>query len=205
MVFAHAEYEKAQWKKGYECVVGIDEVGRGCWAGPAVIGAVVFPKNCNPDFQLADSKKLSPKKRQKLVPLIKQYALCHALVEVGVNAINELGVGKAIQQGFTEIINKLSMIPDFVLIDAFKIAGFPEDKQQPIIKGDEQSISIAAASILAKEYRDELMQNLHNDYPHYNFAENVGYGTKEHRDALASYGLSMHHRTSFDLNKWLTS
>jgi ribonuclease HII len=199
---AHSQFEQEQWNKGYNYVVGIDEVGRGCWAGPAVIGAVIFPKDCLLSFQLADSKKLSPKKRQALVPLIKSAALCHALYEVTLQEINELGVGKAIQNGFAQIVKILSYLPDFVLIDAFKIKEYPSEKQKAIIKGDEQSISIAAASILAKEHRDALMKSVHLSEPRYNFAHNVGYGTKEHRDALAKHGLSAHHRTSFDLTKW---
>ena len=203
MDFAHNQFETDLWNRGFSSVVGIDEVGRGCWAGPAVVGAVIFPKNFTPLFKLADSKQLSEKKRKQLVPQIKEHAIAHAIHEVPLELINQVGVGKAIQQGFNEILKIISVTADFILIDAFKIKGYPPEKQQAIIKGDQQSISIAAASIIAKEYRDNVMRQLHETEPLYNFKNNVGYGTKEHRDAIAKHGLSLHHRTSFNLSNWI--
>jgi ribonuclease HII len=203
MVFAHCQFETDLWSQGHQYVVGIDEVGRGAWAGPLVIGAVIFPTNSCPNFPLADSKQLSPKKRAKLIPQITSCALAHAIIEVSVQEINEIGVGKACQKGFQQAVKSFNMHPDFVLIDAFKIVGHPLEKQNAIIKGDEQSVSIAAASILAKEYRDNLMRDIHSAEPRFCFDKNVGYGTKDHRAAIGKHGLSTYHRTSYDLGRWL--
>ncbi len=203
MVFAHAQFETELWSQGHHYVVGIDEVGRGAWAGPLVIGAVVFKADNPPQFPLADSKQLSSKKRAKLIPQISSSALAQAIIEVSVQEINEIGVGKACQKGFQRAVQSFDLSPDFVLIDAFKIVGHPLEKQKAIIKGDEQSISIAAASIIAKEYRDNLMRQLHLAEPRYCFDTNVGYGTKEHRDAIGQHGLSSSHRLSYDLSKWV--
>jgi ribonuclease HII len=204
MIIANTDFEKSYWAQGKEFIAGIDEVGRGCWAGPMVVGAVIFPKDFTPQYTLADSKLLSEKKRNELNTKIKDSALAYHIAEIPVDYINEHGIGKAAQYGFLTAIKNLTQEPDFVLIDAFKVKDYPLEKQYPIIKGDQQSISIAAASIIAKVYRDTLMKNLHHDAPHYGFDKHVGYGTKAHRAAIAQYGLSQYHRTSFNLQRWMS-
>jgi ribonuclease HII len=202
IVFAHNQIEKSLWSQNKVYIVGIDEVGMGAWAGPLVVGAVIFPVNFTPSFKLADSKQLTAKKRATLVPLIQSTALSYAVVEVVVEEINQHGLAASVQIGYQRAIKALHTPPDFLLIDALKLKSWPADKQQGIIKGDQQSISIAAASILAKQYRDQLMRNLHTLEPRYAFKTNVGYGTKAHRDAIALHGLSQYHRMGYDLTKW---
>jgi ribonuclease HII len=203
MLLAHNKFESQLWLQDKKYILGIDEVGRGCWAGPLVIGAVMFPQDATLDFPLADSKLLSEKKRLNLDEKIKSSALAYTIVEVPLDEINTKGVGQAAQTGFLTAVQKITPKVDHVLIDAFKIKNYPLDKQTPIIKGDQQSISIAAASIIAKNYRDQLMRNIHPEVPHYNFQKNVGYGTAEHRNAIAKHGLCQYHRISYDLQKWL--
>ncbi|MDQ3099502.1 MAG: ribonuclease HII [bacterium] len=203
MILAQSQFENIYWSTGKKYIAGIDEVGRGCWAGPAVVGAVVFPQNCKLNFLLADSKLISQKKREELDTLIRQTATACFIAEVSLESINSDGVGNAIQQSFLTVTQSLPLQPDFVLIDAFKIQNYPLHKQSNIIKGDQHSISIAAASIIAKVYRDKKMKELHQSESRFGFDVNKGYGTKLHRDAIAKHGLSIHHRTSFNLHKWI--
>ncbi len=202
MILAHSQFEQNYWSSGKKYIAGIDEVGRGCWAGPAVVGAVIFPPEVSLPFDLADSKLLSEKKREEIATQIYASALACTVVEVALSDINTEGVGKAIQDGFSTAAVSMPLDPDFVLIDAFKIKNYPAEKQLNIIKGDQQSISIAAASIIAKVYRDKLMKVLHQEESRYGFNVNKGYGTKAHREAIAKHGLCPHHRSSFDLTKW---
>lgn len=199
--------ERPLWQKGFTQIAGIDEVGRGAFAGPVVVAAVIFAQNYKFFSSLLneinDSKKLSSKKRTILAKSIKEEALCFAIQEGSLDTINSVGIGKATQQAFLEVTKQLCHMPDFFLIDAFYIEGLDREIQKPIIHGDTLSISIAAASIISKVYRDELMQTYHNDYPEYNFLENKGYGTAFHRAQLGEYGLSPLHRTSFSLEKFL--
>ncbi len=190
-------------EKGFQYIAGVDEVGRGCFAGPVVSAAVILP----PDFSLFtteinDSKLLSPQKRVRLAKIIKTHAIAYAIAEVGVGAINKYGIGKATQISFRKAIKLLPMRPDFILIDAFYIRRVNREHQKAIIHGDSLSISIAAASIIAKVYRDELMGKLHARYPKYEFVINKGYGTKKHQEAIRNYGLSRLHRSSFNLTKF---
>ncbi len=203
MIFATLDIEKKFWNKGYKLICGVDEVGRGSFAGPVVVGAVIFPKDVKLPEGIADSKLLSAKKREKLDPLIKDAAISWAVSEVSVEVINQVGIGKATQQAFFNVIKELSLPPDFILIDAFTINGIPLEKQEAVPGGDRLSISIAAASIIAKVYRDNLMQQLDIKYPQYGFAKHKGYGTKFHRDKIKVHGLSKLHRTSFNLQKFL--
>lgn len=200
-------HEQELWDRGFDYVVGIDEVGRGAFAGPVVAAAVIFPKHCiftdHLLTEINDSKCLSAKKREQLTPLIKKAAACFSIAEVPLSVINTVGIGKATQQAFYKAISTLSFQPQFHLIDAFYIEKVSKKLQKPIIHGDRISISIAAASIIAKVYRDQLMEKLHVNFPQYNFADNKGYGTKAHRDSIAQYGLSPLHRTSFSLEKFL--
>jgi ribonuclease HII len=209
MIYATLEEEKMLWEKGFKLVCGIDEVGRGCFAGPVVVGAVIFPSEVEiPPEKIADSKLLKPMQRKKTVDLIKSKALAWAVVEIGVPTINKLGIGKATQMAFRKVVKTLEKSPDFVLMDAFYINRLPtlrRKNQKPIIHGDRISISIAAASIIAKVYRDNLMKKYHKKYPNYHFGKHKGYGTKLHQEAIRKYGLTRIHRKSFNLSKFLNT
>jgi ribonuclease HII len=202
MILAHTQYETNLWTSGLKTVAGIDEVGRGAWAGPMVIGAVIFPCNFSTKEKIADSKLLSAKKRNYLSEYIKNNALTWSVIEVSVDHLNENGLTAATQHGFNNVIKELKSEPDHILVDAFKIKDFPSAKQTAIIKGDQQSLSIAAASIIAKVYRDGIMHMIHQAVPQYSFNKNVGYGTKDHREALMKYGLCQYHRKRFNLERW---
>jgi ribonuclease HII len=193
------------WESGFSYIVGIDEVGRGCFAGPVVVGAVIFPKNFEFIEGIADSKLLKPRHREKLSKEIKKNALAWSIAEISVSHINKVGIGKATQMGFRKAIKLLTKSPDFVLIDAFYISHYKRKRQKPIIKGDQSCFSIAAASIIAKVYRDKLMKDLSNKYPKYGFAKHKGYGTKLHQEAIKKYGLTRLHRKSFNLDKFLNA
>lgn len=196
------KFEKLLWKKGLNLVVGLDEVGRGAFAGPLVAAAVILQKNFKTNG-IKDSKLLLPGKREKLNKYILKNALHYSIIEISVKFINLYGVGRATEKALLDSIKKLDEKYDFVLVDGYKLKNFDDNLQKGIIKGDSISVSIAAASIIAKVYRDNLMRKLHNKYPEYNFLENKGYGTKFHREALKKYGLSKIHRTSFNLKKYL--
>ena len=197
------DYEKSLWKRGYSFVCGIDEVGRGCFAGPVVVGAVIFPQGCELINGVADSKLLTPLKRQNLDPRIKSQAVSWAVAEVSVSIINKVGIGQATQIAFRKVVKLLSKNPSYILMDAFYIKHLNRKKQLAIVKGDQKSYSIAAASIIAKVHRDRLMGKLHKKYPQYGFGKHKGYGTKHHRQMIKQFGLSKMHRTSFNLQKFL--
>ncbi len=203
MLIPTLDIERKLWKLGYSLVCGLDEVGRGSFAGPVCVGAVVFPKNSILLEGVADSKLLTPKKRERVAKFIKRSAISWVIAEVGVPSINELGIGKATQMAFRKAVRSLDKKPDFVLIDAFSISHFNRKNQKPVRNGDKICASISAASIIAKVYRDNLMRKLHIKYPQYGFAKHKGYGTKLHREAIKKFGLSKIHRTSFDLEKFL--
>ena len=203
MITPTLKIETQLWNEGYNLVCGLDEVGRGCFAGPVCAGAVIFQKNCEPLERVADSKLLSPKQREILAEKIKESALAWSVAEIGVSTINKVGIGEATQMAFRKAIKLLSKSPDFVVIDAFYIKHYDRKNQRPIKDGDKICFSISAASIIAKVHRDNLMDNLDKKYPQYGFSENKGYGTKFHRDAIKKYGLSNLHRKSFDLQKFL--
>jgi ribonuclease HII len=196
--------EKYLWKQGFQHIAGVDEVGRGCFAGPVVTAAVILPQTFSSQTPINDSKKLTAKTRQLLADIIKKQAIAFSIAEVSVSVINKLGIGKATQQAFRSAVKNLTKRPDYILIDAFYIQHLSRKNQKPIIHGDGISISIAAASILAKVYRDALMQKLHTKYAVYDFATNKGYGTQKHRDAIKQYGLSDLHRSSFNLTPFLS-
>jgi ribonuclease HII len=197
------EYELTHWNNGLQFVAGVDEVGRGCFAGPVVAAAVIFPPTFKATDKINDSKKLSAKVRKELAKIIKEHALAYSIAEISVPVINEIGVGKAAQQAFAKAVTSLSKTPEHILIDAFIIQSISPKMQTPIIHGDGISISIAASSIIAKVYRDELMEQLHPQYEVYDFITNKGYGTKKHREAIEKHGLCDLHRTSFNLTKFI--
>lgn len=206
--------EKKLWRKGYQYVVGMDEVGRGAFAGPVVVSAVIFQKDFKPKNNLDkilleevnDSKLLNPSKRKILAKIIKKRCLSFSLAKSPVSFINKFGVGKATKSAFRKVIrkiqSKLKTNEFYVLVDGFHIPylkGIGLKKQKAIIKGDRKSISIASSSIIAKVHRDKLMENLQQKYPGYGFLKNKGYGTKEHRKAIKKHGLSGIHRKSFKI------
>lgn len=201
MIFPTLEFESELWNKSLLKVCGIDEVGRGSFAGPVVAGAVIFHPYKNTPQGINDSKLLTSGKREKLAEEIKKAALSWAVSEINVRIINKLGIVKATQMAFRKVVKTLS--PDYILIDAFHIKHLNRKKQRAIIKGDQKCVSIAAASIIAKVYRDKLMRNLSKKYPQYGFAKHKGYGTKLHQEVIKKHGLCRIHRKSFNLEKFL--
>lgn len=211
MLLPTFNFELEYWKNGLD-VLGVDEVGRGAFAGPLVLGGVIFPKNTifhtkSLLFSINDSKLLTPQKRINLAKEIYASAIFATTISIPVATINKFGIGKATQMGVRKLCMQSRKIGEcYMLMDGFKIPrirGFHK-KQTVIIKGDSLSYSIAAASIIAKVYRDDLMTSLHGKFDKYNFLENKGYGTKYHRDMIFKYGLSKIHRTSFALEKFLS-
>lgn len=182
----------------YEYICGIDEVGRGPLAGPVVAGAVILPKDCD-ILYLNDSKKLSAKKREELYEIIMEKAIATGIGMVGAQVIDNINILQATYEAMRIAVKNLKVSPDILLNDAVTIPGI-EVKQVPIIKGDAKSISIAAASIIAKVTRDKLMKEYHELMPQYFFDENKGYGTATHIAALKRYGASPIHRSTFIKN-----
>lgn len=212
MTYPTFKEEEKLWNQGYKLIAGVDEVGRGALAGPVVAAAVVFrnPRKGSPlkgspckllKAGLRDSKLLSPSQRERLVPLIKETAVAWAVAEVSVEVINRQGIGSASQQAMVKAVKSLSPRPDFSLVDFYTLKNLAAEKQKAIKFGDRLCASIAAASILAKVYRDRLMVALHQTYPEYGFARHKGYGTALHQEALARHGPCRLHRTGFLPNR----
>ena len=177
---------------------GCDEAGRGCLAGPVVAAAVVFPENFNNPL-LNDSKQLSHKQREKLRVVIEQEALTYAVCMVSPLEIDRINILNASIAAMHLAIDSLMIAPDFLIIDGNRFTPYKQIPHKCIIKGDSLYMSIAAASILAKTYRDEYMVNLAKDYPMYLWEKNKGYPTSEHRQAIANNGITPHHRRTFKL------
>ena len=186
-------YEHKYEDLGYLC--GIDEVGRGPLAGPVVAGAVILPKDCN-ILYINDSKKLSEKKREELYDVIMERAVATGIGMASPARIDEINILQATYEAMREAISKLDPQPDLLLNDAVTIPQV-EIHQVPIIKGDAKSVSIAAASIVAKVTRDRMMEDYDKIYPEYGFASNKGYGAQVHIDALKKYGPCPIHRRTF--------
>ena len=182
----------------YSYICGIDEVGRGPLAGPVVAGTVILPKNCD-ILYLNDSKQLSEKKREELYDVITKEAVAWAVGYASPERIDEINILQATYEAMREAIGKLSPAPDLLLNDAVTIPGV-NIRQVPIIKGDAKSISIGAASIVAKVTRDRLMEQYADVFPEYDFASNKGYGSATHIAALKQYGPTPIHRHSFIKN-----
>jgi len=184
------------WKK-YNLIAGVDEAGRGPLAGPVVAAAVILPRNFfHPEID--DSKKLSPPKRERLYRIIKRSAIAYAFGIVDAHVIDSINILEATKSAMHTAITTLNPQPEYVLIDALKINTLPY-RQFALTKGDTLSISIAAASILAKVHRDTIMCSYHKFYPQYEFDKHKGYPTKLHRACLRKYGSSPIHRKSFKL------
>lgn len=199
MVRPSLKIEKSLWSQGHEYVAGIDEVGRGSWAGPLVVAAVIFPQNTTSPKGLADSKLLKPMQRANIAKAIRKIAIATAVVEISPTRIDKVKIGRATHEAFRKVTRILSPKPNYCLIDAFYIKHFSRKNQQAIKNGDKICASIAAASVIAKVYRDTLMKKLHFKYPSYGFGKHKGYGTKMHQKAIRENGLSKIHRYSFNL------
>jgi len=232
MTLPDFSFEKRLHRQGYRLIAGVDEVGRGCFAGPVVAGAVVFgvlplgsptafppankhgapsvvpPASRHPSVVINDSKKLSPKRREAADKWIWKNAVAFGIGTANVSQINRLGIKKATEIAFRKAIKNCKVQIDYLLIDAFYIPyvrGLRRKNQKAIIKGDTKSLSIAAASIIAKVYRDKLMTNLSEKrkYKKYKWDKNKGYGTKEHQKMIRKYGISNLHRTRY-VATWLS-
>ncbi len=181
--------------EGYNVIAGVDEVGRGCIAGPVTAGAVIFKSESFPEG-LDDSKKLTPQKRNQAYAGIKKEAI-FALAHVAVEEIEELNILQASLKAMTLAVNSLPLVPDLVLVDGNWTPPHLPCESVAIVKGDQKSLTIAAASVVAKVNRDKLMCQLHKEEPQYKWHNNKGYGTREHLQALKKFGPSRHHRKSF--------
>jgi len=177
---------------------GCDEAGRGCLAGDVFAAAVILPKNFKNKL-LNDSKKLSEKQRNQLRPIIEQEALAWAVGRVTAEEIDTINILNAAFLAMHRAIDKLSITPGCLLIDGNRFKQYHDIPHKCIIKGDGKYMSIAAASILAKTHRDEYMEHLHKLHPQYDWIHNKAYGTVKHREAIAEYGITEHHRKSFQL------
>jgi ribonuclease HII len=190
-----SKYESAACEQGYTYIAGSDEVGRGSLAGPVVAAAVILPKDTFIPY-LNDSKKVSKRRREELSEIIKNKASAFGIGEIDNTEIDSINILNATKKAMKIAIASLSKKPEMLLTDSVKLSGM-KMSQISLIKGDSLSISIAAASIIAKVYRDNLMTELDKVYPQYSFAKHKGYGTKEHIVAIRKYGLCPIHRRSF--------
>ncbi|HNW69091.1 MAG TPA: ribonuclease HII [Bacteroidales bacterium] len=181
---------------------GCDEAGRGCLAGPVYAAAVILPKDYK-NKNLNDSKQLSEKQRDILRVEIEKEALAWAVATLDHKVIDEINILNASILAMHHAVKKLSKKPEFLLIDGNRFKPYEDIPHQCFIKGDGKFMSIAAASILAKTHRDEFMQQLHGEFPKYNWAQNKGYPTRDHKDAINLYGITPYHRKSFNLNEQL--
>lgn len=179
-----------------EC--GTDEAGRGCLAGPVTAAAVILPKLFSHNL-LNDSKQLSENKRNLLKPIIEEKALSFSFCHIFPEEIDTLNILNASILAMQNSINQLAMTPEFIIVDGNRFKPYENIPFETIIKGDAKYMSIAAASVLAKTYRDDYMERIHEEFPMYNWKQNKGYPTKEHRAAIKKYGATKYHRKSFRL------
>jgi len=183
---------------GHILEAGTDEAGRGCLAGPVVAAAVILPENFKHLF-LNDSKQLTEKQRFELKPFIEENALSYAVSFVWQDKIDKINILQSSILAMHQSIEQLNVVPEFIIVDGNKFHKYQSVPHQTIIKGDSKYMSIAAASILAKTHRDLYMEKIHNDFPAYNWKQNKGYPTKQHREAIRKIGINQHHRKSFKL------
>ena len=181
---------------------GLDEAGRGCFAGPVCAAAVILPEGFENDM-LNDSKQLTEQQRNELRMIIEREALAWAVAMVDNLEIDEINILNASFLAMHRAIDKLSTSPDLLLVDGNRFTGYREIPHHCIIRGDGIYMSIAAASVLAKTHRDEYMELIHHEYPQYKWANNKGYPTREHKDAINQYGITPYHRKSFNMNEQL--
>lgn len=215
--FPLLKYENKLWSKGLTYIAGVDEAGRGPLAGPLVVAAVILNKDhlyqtseksegpLETYSLINDSKKLTAKVREKLFEFIIKNAISYQIEEIPSEKIDEWGIGRSNKIGFFNSVNRLETPVEHTLTDHFSIDGVAESKQTNITGGDRKSITVAAASILAKVYRDRLMLKFHEKYPKYGFDRHKGYGTSLHAEMLAKYGPCEIHRRSFKFHEeWLS-
>lgn len=183
---------------GFSLEAGTDEAGRGCLSGPVVAAAVILPDSFSHPF-LNDSKQLSEKKRLELRVIIEKESLAFGVSFIWQKEVDKINVLQASITGMHRAIDSLKITPEFIIIDGNKFKSYKNIPHKTIVKGDAKFLSIAAASILAKTYRDEYMEKIHHDFPEYNWKKNKGYPTKEHRAAIRKFGVTEHHRKSFKL------
>jgi len=191
--------EELLWEQGYRGVAGLDEVGRGAWAGPVMAAAVILPPDAAVASRLTglnDSKQLTPAQREHLFPLIQEVALALAVGQVPASEIDRLGIVAATRLAMVEALTHLPIAPDFLLVDALTLPAVALP-QKGIIRGDGRCLSIAAASVVAKVTRDRWMDELDRRCPGYDFGRHKGYGTPGHQAALARLGVSVWHRCSY--------
>jgi len=182
----------------YQFEAGTDEAGRGCLSGPVVAAAVILPADFEHPY-LNDSKQLSEKKRQLLRPVIEKEALAFGVAYVFQHEIDEINILNASILAMHKSINEMKLTPEFIIVDGNKFKDYRDIPHKTIIKGDGKYQNIAAASVLAKTYRDDYMEKIHKEFPVYNWIRNKGYPTKEHRRAIKEFGACIHHRNSFKL------
>ncbi len=180
----------------YEC--GTDEAGRGCLAGPVTAAAVILPENFS-NYILNDSKQLTETKRNSLKPIIEEQACAFHFTHIFPEEIDKINILNASILAMQRSIEKLNPIPEFIIVDGNRFKPFNQIPYETIVKGDSKYLSIAAASVLAKTYRDAYMETIHEEFPMYNWKKNKGYPTKEHREAIKKYGVTKYHRKSFKL------
>jgi ribonuclease HII len=183
---------------GVQFEAGTDEAGRGCLSGPVVAAAVILPKDFKHPF-LNDSKQLTEKQRNELRPFIEEKALAFGVSFVDQKEVDKINVLQASIVGMQRSIAQLEPQPEFIIVDGNKFKPYKEIPHKTIVKGDAKFLSIAAASVLAKTYRDEFMESLHREHPEYNWKQNKGYPTKQHRNAIREFGITAYHRKSFRL------
>ncbi|HLP03798.1 MAG TPA: ribonuclease HII [Paludibacter sp.] len=182
----------------YQLECGCDEAGRGCLAGPVVAAAVILPAGfCCP--VLNDSKQLTEKERDELRPLIESQALAWAVATVDNREIDEINILNASILAMHRAIDSLSIRPEFIIVDGNKFKPYHDIHHQTIVQGDSKYLSIAAASVLAKTHRDEMMLKLHHEFPHYDWLNNKAYPTPKHRSGIRKHGVTPYHRMSYDL------
>ncbi|RED43313.1 RNase HII [Winogradskyella eximia] len=179
-----------------EC--GTDEAGRGCLAGPVTAAAVILPLNFKNIF-LNDSKQLSEKKRFLLKPIIEEECISFGVQHIFESEIDTINILNASIKAMHGSISQLNPIPNYIIVDGNRFKPYQSIPHSTIVKGDSKYLSIAAASVLAKTYRDEFMEIIHEEFPMYNWKQNKGYPTKEHRAAIKKYGITKYHRKSFRL------
>ena len=190
------ENEKRLWNLGYENIAGCDEAGRGPLFGPVVAASVILPH----DFVLEglnDSKKLSEKKREKYYPIIMEKALAVSVSIVEADEIDKINIYEASRQGMLRATNSLKIKPDYIITDAMPLDGFTSVKHESIIKGDAKSITIAAASVIAKVTRDRIMYEIDKVHPKYEFKKHKGYPTKKHLELIEKYGIIDGYRRTY--------
>ena len=184
----------------YDYEAGVDEAGRGSLAGPVTASAVILPKGYK-NKQLNDSKKISPTLREVLRKEIEKNAIAYSVINISAKIIDKRNILNATFMAMNSAIKKLNVVPQFIIVDGNRFKNYLDIPSKCIVKGDQKYLNIAAASILAKTYRDKFMKNLHIDNPRYKWEKNKGYGTPEHRESIIKYGRTKFHRKTYKLKE----